>query len=80
MKSKTMKQRNESKGARGATRRDVLRGGSALAAAGVFAGTATANGARVFGRKGRAAGRVYVQVFLRGAMDGLTTVVPHGDP
>jgi len=55
------------------TRRSLFRGTATVAAATAFGGAALA------GR--RAAGRpMLVQVFLRGAMDGLTTVVPHGDP
>lgn len=56
----------------GCTRRSLFRGTASLAAATAFGSSALA------GR--RAAGRpMLVQVFLRGAMDGLTTVVPHGD-
>jgi len=56
----------------GCTRRGLFRGTASLAAATAFGGPAFA--AR------RASGRpILVQVFLRGAMDGLTTVVPHGD-
>lgn len=54
------------------TRRTVLGGASALAA------TATL-GSRAHAARGAGTRPVLVQVFLRGAMDGLTTVVPHGD-
>lgn len=58
---------------RGCTRRSLFRRGASLAAA-------TAFGSRALGAPAVLARPVLVQVFLRGAMDGLTTVVPHGDP
>ena len=61
------------------SRRALLGGSSTLAAAALFGGAVQA-GPRAFFRRGGGAGRdVYVQIFLRGAMDGLTTLVPHGD-
>jgi uncharacterized protein (DUF1501 family) len=54
------------------SRRALLGGSSALAAATALGGTARA--ARAGGTR-----PVVVQVFLRGAMDGLTTVVPYAD-
>ena len=53
--------------------RRTLLGGSATAAA------ACALARRTGAAGGGASRPVLVQVFLRGAMDGLTTVVPHGD-
>jgi uncharacterized protein (DUF1501 family) len=56
----------------GWTRRALLGGSASLAAATVFGSPALA--------RRRTPGKpVFVQVFLRGAMDGLTTVVPYGD-
>ena len=57
----------------GFTRRSLFRGTASLAAA-------TAFGRQALGAKSATGRPVLVQVFLRGAMDGLTTVVPHGDP
>jgi len=54
------------------SRRAVLGGSGALAAASVLASPARAV-------RTTAARPVIVQVFLRGGMDGLTTVVPYGD-
>lgn len=56
------------------TRRAMLGGAGALAAA---LGLGAGGGARPRRRNGSRP--VLVQVFLRGAMDGLTTVAPHGD-
>jgi uncharacterized protein (DUF1501 family) len=56
----------------GCTRRGLFRGTASLAAA-------TAFGRQTFGARSAIGRPVLVQVFLRGAMDGLTTVVPHGD-
>lgn len=56
------------------TRRAVLGGAGALAAT---LGLGAGGKARALRRT--AARPVLVQLFLRGAMDGLTTVVPHGD-
>ena len=55
------------------SRRAVLGGAGALTALGVGARAAASLPRRAAQRP------VLVQVFLRGAMDGLTTVVPHGD-
>lgn len=66
--------KNEHRHGAGPNRRTILGGTSALAAA-ALVGT-QAHGRRRGGGLGRPA---LVQVFLRGAMDGLTTVVPHGD-
>jgi len=55
------------------SRRAVLGGSSALAAAAALGSSAQA-------ARATTTRPVLVQVFLRGAMDGLTTVVPHGDP
>ena len=55
------------------SRRAVLGGSASLAAATLLSGQATAASRRGSSRP------VLVHVFLRGAMDGLTTVVPHGD-
>ncbi len=63
---------------RGLSRREILGGSSALAAATLFGRTASAT-PRVFFGGGGSGRDTLVQVFLRGAMDGLTTVVPHGD-
>ena len=61
------------------SRRQLLGGSSSLAAAALLGGAVHA-GPRAFFRRGGSTGRdVYVQIFLRGAMDGLTTLVPHGD-
>ncbi len=62
----------------GFSRRDVLGGTSALAAA-TLLGRATQAAPRVFLRPGGTGCDALVLIFLRGAMDGLTTVVPHGD-
>lgn len=56
----------------GFSRRALLGGSSAFAAATALGGPARA-------ARGGGARPVLVQVFLRGAMDGLTAVVPHGD-
>ncbi|HEX6885233.1 MAG TPA: DUF1501 domain-containing protein [Planctomycetota bacterium] len=56
----------------GLSRRALLGGSATLAATSLWPAR-TAAAARGPGRP------VLVQVFLRGAMDGLTTVVPHGD-
>ncbi len=63
------------------SRRKMLHGSSALAAAAAIGSGAGAQVQKLVrpGEK-RAQRDVFVQVFLRGAMDGLTTVVPHGDP
>ncbi len=61
----------------GFTRRQVLGGTSALAA-GLLARPASAV-PRFFFRRGGSERDVLVLLFLRGGMDGLTTVVPHGD-
>ncbi len=53
-------------------RRQLLSGASALSAASVLASTSQA-------RRRSGPQRVFVQLFLRGAMDGMTTVVPHAD-
>jgi len=59
----------------GFSRRQLL-GGSSVAAATTFLGTRPA--ARSFlGNQG--GNDVFIQIFLRGAMDGLTTVVPYAD-
>ncbi len=55
------------------SRRGLLGGVGALASAALVARSASAQTQRSLSRP------VLVQVFLRGAMDGLTTVVPHGD-
>lgn len=55
------------------SRRAVLGGTASLAAATLLSGPSTAAARRGSGRP------MLVQVFLRGAMDGLTTVVPHAD-
>lgn len=55
------------------SRRAVLGGSASLTAAALLSGQARASARRGAGRP------VLVQVFLRGAMDGLTTVVPHAD-
>jgi len=62
---------------RGLSRRGLLGGSSALAAA-LLGSRAAAEHGLFVGRRG-ARRPVFVQLFLRGAMDGLTTVVPHGD-
>lgn len=59
------------------TRRQVL-GGAAAVAGATLVGTQPA--ARTLVPPGGATRPVLVQVFLRGAMDGLTTLPPHGDP
>lgn len=59
------------------TRRALLGGTSALAAASALGRAARAQ--RLASGGGGAGRPVLVQVFLRGAMDGLTTVVPYGD-
>lgn len=63
----------------GFSRRQVLGGSSALAAAAVFGGRAKAAPSAFFGPNSSTPRDVYVNIFLRGAMDGLTTVVPYGD-
>jgi uncharacterized protein (DUF1501 family) len=63
----------------GYSRRQVLGGSTALAAASVLGSQAKAMPRAFFGPKGGSGRDVYVQIFLRGAMDGLTTLVPHGD-
>jgi uncharacterized protein (DUF1501 family) len=68
----------ESRAASGFTRRQVLGGATALAGAALLGAKTAALPLRPGG--GGSARPVLVQVFLRGAMDGLTTVVPHGDP
>jgi uncharacterized protein (DUF1501 family) len=55
------------------SRRTLLQGSAALAATSALAKPARA-------AAGGAARPVLIQVFLRGGMDGLTTVVPYGDP
>ena len=55
------------------SRRSLLGGSASLAAASLLAGQASASTRRSSPRP------VIVQVFLRQAMDGLTTVVPHAD-
>ena len=60
------------------SRREVLGGSSAVAATAFLGPAALSDPRALFGGSG--GGRdVLVQIFLRGAMDGLTTVVPHGD-
>src|SRR5262245_53655390 len=68
---KSNEEDRERSNARYFTRRAML-GGTGIAAAAALGGRADAS-RRTSGRP------VLVQVFLRGAMDGLTTVVPHGD-
>jgi uncharacterized protein (DUF1501 family) len=65
----------------GLSRRGVLRGMLAGAALGVLSGVATetVNSRYAFGAEGYA-GDVLVVLSLRGGMDGLNVVVPHGDP
>jgi len=60
------------------SRRQVLGGSSALAAAGLL-GNRPSAAPRAFFGAGGGGGTVFVQIFLRGAMDGLTTVVPHAE-
>ncbi len=57
----------------GLSRRTLLGGSASLAAATVLSGQATASS------RGGSNKPVLVHVFLRNAMDGLTTVVPYGD-
>ncbi len=64
----------------GLSRREVLTGSSALTAAALFASQAKASPRIFFGPRSGVQRDVLVQIFLRGAMDGLTTVVPYGDP
>ena len=61
------------------SRRQLLGGSSTLAAAALLGDTAQAAPRAFFRRAGGSGRDVYVQVFLRGGMDGLTTLVPHGD-
>jgi len=63
----------------GFSRRQVLRGSSAIAAAGALSASAQAERKRTPFRRAGGSNRVYMQVFLRGAMDGLSAVVPHAD-
>jgi len=64
---------------RGPSRRQVVGASSALASTLLF-GRSAKGAPRAFHGGGNGSGRdVLVQIFLRGAMDGLTTVVPHGD-
>ena len=63
---------------RGLSRREIVGGSTALAAAGWMGGRVQAASGSP-GSLRRSAGDVYVQIFLRGAMDGLTTLVPHAD-
>ena len=54
------------------SRRSLLQGSAAMAATSALAKPSRA-------AAGTAARPVLIQVFLRGGMDGLTTVVPYGD-
>jgi len=74
-----MKNKSTNNEKQAVSRRDVLRGGSALAAASMLAGPLGAQKKRqVGGPRGAGATRdVYVQIFLRGAMDGLSTLIPY---
>ncbi len=62
------------------SRRQVLAGSSALTAAALLGSRAKASPRVFFGSRAGQQRDVFVQIFLRGAMDGLTTVVPYGDP
>jgi uncharacterized protein (DUF1501 family) len=64
---------HEPRSASSPSRRAVLGGSASLAAATLLSGQAKA------APRSGSARPVLVHVFLRGAMDGLTTVVPHGD-
>ena len=71
-------QEHEARAASGFTRRQLLGGSSALAGATLLGAKPAALPA--LARRSATTRPVFVQVFLRGAMDGLTTLVPHGDP
>ncbi len=62
----------------GFSRREIL-GGSSVVAAATLLGRRTAAAPAAWLGGGGSDRDVLVQIFLRGAMDGLTTVVPHGD-
>ncbi|MBA2954962.1 DUF1501 domain-containing protein [Nocardioides sp. MAH-18] len=66
----------------GPTRRSMLRGAALLGATTMFGGTAVTVGARdaVAAKAAPRGGNALVVVSLRGAADGLSLVVPHGDP
>jgi uncharacterized protein (DUF1501 family) len=66
-------QEHEARGNPGFSRRQVLGGAAALAGVSLV-------GAKPGAMRSTTTRPVFVQVFLRGAMDGLTLVVPHGDP
>lgn len=72
---------------RGASRRGVLAGAVALGAGGLLAGPGAVFGSTVVSAAAApvqarvdASGRVMVVLSLRGAVDGMSLVVPHGDP
>ena len=78
--SKQSPKANRKKNARAKySRRTVLGGSSALAAAAVLGPRSRADQSAVFRPGPRLGKDVYVQLFLRGAMDGLSLLVPHGD-
>lgn len=64
----------------GLSRRGLLRLAVGAAAATTMATATTLGGARVAMAAGGTTGDVLVVVSLRGGMDGLSLVVPHGDP
>jgi len=74
-----MKNKQDERRSQGYSRRQVLGGSTALAAASVLSSRAKAMPRAFFGPTSGSGRDVYVQIFLRGAMDGLTTLVPHGD-
>ena len=65
----------------GFSRRKMLHSSSAVAAAVAIGSGTNADVKKLLTPGAKSTNHdVFVQIFLRGAMDGLTTVVPHGDP
>ena len=74
-----MKNKSNQRAGPGFSRRQVLGGSTALAAASLLSNRTQAMPRAFFGPASGSGRDVYVQIFLRGAMDGLTTLVPYTD-